>query len=170
MARDLSARPDARRRGLAGLLIGLTGLFGLRVVGQLLVAGGWADWLPSFEQWQSGLLPYPALLASQLVILSLMGTIEWQVWHGRGPLAVPRPRLARWLRRFSYLYAGSMVVRYAVTMALVPEWRWFGHTIPSVFHCVLAAWIFTYALVLTGDGRSNESVSSGRRKTMIITN
>jgi hypothetical protein len=145
----------------------LSALFALRVTGQLLVAQGWADWLPSFKQWQSGLLPYPALLASQAVILGLMGTAEWQVWCGQGRLAAPRPRLARWLRRLSYLYAGSMLVRYVVTMALVPEWRWFGHSIPTLFHVVLASWLFVYALELAGV--SNVNVSSDRRQTIRTT-
>ena len=43
-----------------------------RVVGQLVVARFTPRWLPPFEQWQSGLLPYPALLAGQAVVLTLM--------------------------------------------------------------------------------------------------
>jgi hypothetical protein len=160
--------PD-RDRKLAGLLMALTALFAMRVSGQILVALGLADGLPAFEQWQSGLLPYPALLASQAAILGLMATLEWQLWRGHGWLVAPRPRLAVWLRRFSYLYAGSMVVRYALTMALMPEWRWFGHSIPTLFHCVLAGWLFVYALVLTGPGVSKERVVSGRRKRIQTT-
>ena len=42
------------------------------------------------------------------------------------------------------VYAGGMVVRYALTMAWHPERRWLGPgTIPSVFHVVLAAFIAT---------------------------
>jgi hypothetical protein len=161
--RVAATRSPRGRRRLAGLLAALTALFAVRVSGQLAVALGGADWLPAFEEWQSGLLPYPALLASQAAILAAMAAIEWQTWRGRGALAQPRPRLAVVLRRFSYLYAGSMVVRYVATMGLVPEWRWLGHQIPTLFHVVLAGWLFVYALVLAGPGRSKESVSSARR-------
>jgi hypothetical protein len=39
------------------------------------------------------------------------------------------------------IYAGAMVVRYAVRMARRPEERWFGGTIPIVFHLVLASYV-----------------------------
>jgi hypothetical protein len=43
-----------------------------RVLGQIIVALRAPRWLPPMEQWQSGLLPYPALLAGQAVVLVLM--------------------------------------------------------------------------------------------------
>ncbi|MGH7166571.1 MAG: hypothetical protein ACREIS_13725, partial [Nitrospiraceae bacterium] len=43
---------------------------------------------------------------------------------------------------FSYAYAGSMMLRYVITMGLYPERRWFRGTIPIVFHLVLAAYLF----------------------------
>jgi hypothetical protein len=49
---------------------------------------------------------------------------------------------------FSFLYAGSMVVRYAVRMRRQPGERWFGGAIPIVFHVVLAAFVFTYGTYL----------------------
>ena len=47
---------------------------------------------------------------------------------------------------FSLVYAGSMVVRYAVRMRRRPGERWFGGAIPIVFHVVLAAFVFTYGV------------------------
>ena len=43
-----------------------------RVLGQLIVAWRAPAWLPPTEQWQSGLRPYPALVAGQAVVLMLM--------------------------------------------------------------------------------------------------
>jgi hypothetical protein len=37
-----------------------------------------------------------------------------------------------------------MAVRYAVRMTRRPEQRWFGGTIPIVFHWVLASVVFVY--------------------------
>ncbi|MDP9365759.1 MAG: hypothetical protein M3Q10_16310, partial [Chloroflexota bacterium] len=55
---------------------------------------------------------------------------------------------------FACLYGGAMIVRYAATMLLRPEWRWFGHSIPIVFHLVLAAYLGLYARARGGRVRS----------------
>lgn len=123
----------------------LAGLFALRVAGQALVVFGSADWLPPAEHWMSGLLPYPWLLASQLAILAVQGKIVHDLFRGTGWGQRARPRAGAVLRGLSYPYLGLMIVRYAMTMSLFPERRWLGSgTIPTVFHCVLAAWLWTY--------------------------
>lgn len=152
-------------RAVGAVLWVLSVLFALRVLGQALVVSMDVSWLPAVEHWESGLLPYPLLVTAQAAILVAQVAVGRQVWRGRGWFVRPRPRLAVWMRRFSYLYAGSMAARYAVAMALIPEWRWFGHTIPIVFHCLLAAWLFAYARVLSGPGVSNDSSASGRHNT-----
>jgi len=38
------------------------------------------------------------------------------------------------------------VVRYVIWMWRRPDQRWFGGTIPIIFHCVVAAFLFTFAL------------------------
>ena len=43
----------------------------------------------------------------------------------------------------SYAYFAVMVLRYIVTMVVYPERRWLSGTIPILFHCVLAAYLFT---------------------------
>ena len=102
--------------------------------------------------WYSGLLPYPWLLPSQLAILVVQAVVCVQFARGRGPLVAPRrPRLGRVLIAAAAIYAGSMIVRYALTMAWYPERRWLGPgTIPSVFHVVLAAFIATVGHYHTG--------------------
>ena len=120
----------------------LVGLFALRVVGQAAVTYGGAAFLPPPEQWQSGLLPYPALLAGQVILLALLVLVTIAAWRGSGVFAAPRPRLAAVLVWASYAYAAAMLLRYAVSMVVRPEWRWLGHTIPIVFHGVLAAYLF----------------------------
>ena len=59
-----------------------------------------------------------------------------------GP-AVDRSEAFGWaLVVFSALYAGAMVIRYVVRMARRPDARWFGGTIPIVFHLVLATYVY----------------------------
>jgi hypothetical protein len=128
--------------------------FLLRAVGQALVVFAGADWLPAAEHWQSGLLPYPLLLASQLGILALIAVIVRDAWRGRGRLVSPMPRLGHAVRWFGIVYFAAMVVRYAVTMAVRPEWRWFGHSIPVLFHLVLATFLLVYSGVLLRAARA----------------
>lgn len=40
----------------------------------------------------------------------------------------------------------AMVLRYVLTMAMLPELHWFGHTIPIAFHFVLASYMLTLGL------------------------
>lgn len=131
----------ARGRDVA-LMSVLVALFTLRVVGQAAVTYGGATFLPPVAQWQSGLLPYPVLLTGQAILLGLLVRVTLAAGRGTGVFAVPRPRLATTLVWVSYAYAAATIVRYGATMALRPEWRWFGHTIPIVFHGVLAAYVF----------------------------
>jgi len=120
----------------------LTLLFALRVLGQALVAFFGVTWLPVMEQWFSGLIPYPALLIIQLLMLRLMIKVAAEIWRGKGFYAEARPHWSQFLRRFSAVYAAIMVLRYILTMILQPEMRWFGGAIPITFHFVLAAFIF----------------------------
>jgi hypothetical protein len=122
----------------------LTLLFALRVLGQALVVFFYIDWLPSSEQWFSGLIRYPILLCIQLVMLAVMLKIASDIWRVRGFFAKPRPGYSRFLVACSILYAASMVLRYALTMTYRPEMRWFGDTIPIFFHFVLATFVYTW--------------------------
>ena len=62
-----------------------------RVVGQLIVARWAPRWLPPMEQWQSGLLPYPALVAGQAVVLTLMIWISVDFSRSEGFWVRPLP-------------------------------------------------------------------------------
>lgn len=143
----------SRTSGEARVLGLLSGLFLLRVLGQLLVANRRARFLPPMEQWQSGLLPYPVLLFFQGVILAVQATIGVQARQGRGALVRERPRLGRFVRRLSVVYFSGMVGRYVISMTRFPERRWFGKTIPIIFHCLLATYLYVYSRVVTRQAR-----------------
>ena len=120
-------------------------LFVGRVVGQLAVALELAPFLPPMESWYSGLLPYKPLLAAQVVIIAVFARMCLDVARGSGFFARPHRLLAVNLWVFGWSYAGGMVVRYVFSMALYPERRWAGGTIPIVFHFVLAAFLLVVA-------------------------
>jgi hypothetical protein len=129
----------------AAALWTLLALFTGRVAGQLAVSLDAAPFLPPMEQWQSGLLPYPALLVSQLILIALLGTICRQFSRGGGYFVEPHPWLGRPLWIAGWIYAGGMVLRYVVWMAIKPEERWTGDLIPVVFHIVLASFLLIVA-------------------------
>src|ERR1700752_3591248 len=86
----------------------------VRVVGQLVVVLRAPAWRPPMEQWQSGLVPYRMLLATQAIVLMLMFWIATDFARASGVWVQPLPRLGRVVLVWSYLYAGAMVVRYTV--------------------------------------------------------
>jgi hypothetical protein len=143
-------------RTIAGVLTALTALFLARVAGQALVAFAGISWLPPMEAWYSGLLPYPLLLPTQILILGVQLVIDRQVWRAAGFFAAPHSRLGRALRRFSYVYALAMLVRWILTRA---------HGIPIAFHWVLAAYVFTLGHLLARE-RAERSVSAEAMPTV----
>jgi len=118
-------------------------LFG-RVLGQLVVARFAPTWLPPFEQWQSGLLPYPVLVVGQVTVLTLMIWISADFSRGAGFWIEPRPRLGLAALVWSFMYFAAMIARYVIRMARRPDQRWLGGTIPIIFHSVVAAFQWTF--------------------------
>jgi hypothetical protein len=129
----------------------LTLLFLFRVLGQALVVFFSVDWLPSSKEWASGLIPYPALLTIQIVMIVVMIKIASDIWRGTGFFAATRPSWSRFLIGFSAAYAGSMALRYALTMIFLPEMRWLGGAIPIFFHFVLAAFLYLWGRFVARD-------------------
>ena len=121
-----------------------TALLFFRVIGQIVVVIWGPRWLPPMDQWQSGLLPYPVLLAGQAVVMTIMVWIAVDFSRGAGPFVQPRPEMGRFVVWFSYAYFAAMVVRYIIRMTRRPDQRWFGGAIPIVFHSVVAAFLWTF--------------------------
>ncbi|MGH7254645.1 MAG: hypothetical protein ACREI3_02605 [Nitrospirales bacterium] len=121
----------------------LTALFCLRVTGQALVAFTNISFLPPMEAWYSGFIPYSLLLPVQIGILFLQVKIGMDFTRGSGWITTPRAAMGLILHWFSATYFAAMVLRYILTMIWHSDLRWFGGTIPIVFHWVLAAYVFT---------------------------
>ena len=111
----------------------------------LLSSLGLAPFLPPMDDWQSGLMPYPVLLASQMVILARP--------RHRVHAVLARPRLLRASAQMACDAAVgcgldlrcSMMIRYAIWMTIRPDQRWTGDLIPVVFHLVLASFLLCVA-------------------------
>jgi hypothetical protein len=72
---DHSKTREVLQRRYFWVLATLLFLFCLRVLGQILVAFFHVPFLPPMEEWFSGLLPYPGLLTTQILIIALYGQI-----------------------------------------------------------------------------------------------
>jgi hypothetical protein len=116
-----------------------------RVLGQMLVAFWNVRFLPPMEEWHSGLMPYPILLAAQFAIIVLLAKVAFDFTRGAGYFATPNRRLGKGLLWFGWIYLGAMILRYVIRMSLYPEERWFGGTIPIFFHYVLASFVLLVA-------------------------
>jgi hypothetical protein len=124
----------------AGYLWFYSALFLLRVVGQLFARTRRPAWLPPDNEWN--LTPYRLLLPVQLAILGLMAWINIDLSRDAGFWATPKPNFGQAVLWFAYAYAAVMLLRYLIRMRRRPEQRWFGGSIPIVFHWVLAAYLY----------------------------
>jgi hypothetical protein len=107
------------------------------VLGQVLVAFFDVKFLPPMEAWYSGLMPYPYLLPSQIVLIVVMAKICLDFTRRHGFFFDPKKFLAREALWFGYVYLAAMIAR-AIFL--------WDHPIPIVFHWVLAAFVITVGL------------------------
>jgi hypothetical protein len=64
---------------------------------------------------------------------------------GRGDVPARR-RAGVWWLLAAIVYASAMIVRLGLGLTLLKEVRWFASPVPTAFHLVLAAYLFTYGL------------------------
>lgn len=131
-----------RPRGSHGpWLWALLGLFLLRVAAQpLALVTGWR-WLPGFDAWQSGALPYPVLLASQLALAGGMAVAAAGVTSGH---ARPRRAAGPWIALAAAVYGAVMAGRLLLGATLFRGHWWLDAPLPTVFHLGLTTWLAVY--------------------------
>lgn len=121
-------------------------LFIARVLGQVYVGLYKPKFLPPWEEWYSGLLAYPLLLLSQVLIIMWMTLIAYDSTRGSGFFLLEDPSVIRGVRLFSLIYGAAMLARYGITMWREPSRRWFKGTIPIWFHLVLTTFLYLWSL------------------------
>lgn len=127
-------------RRYAGALWLLAGLFAFRVVAQP-AALLFDRLLPSFNSWDGGVLPYPVLLATQLVILGWLVHTAWRFSTGN---LVPGRRIGRAALAFGGVYFTVMFLRLLLGATALSHVRWFASPLPAFFHLVLATYLLLY--------------------------
>jgi hypothetical protein len=147
-------------RRFAPLLWLLTGLFALRVVAQPAALLVESPGIPSFESWHGGLLPYPVLLVSQVLILGWLARTASCFGSGE---VVANPRLGRVALALGGVYLLAMLVRLTLGLTALADVRWFASPVPTFFHLVLA----TYVLVWGYAHASGASPSAPRESVSV---
>jgi len=129
-------------RRFAPLLWLLTGVFTFRVFAQFMLLSGDILWLPSYEHWHSGTMPYEYLFLSQLLILWML--VTQSVKFTRGEIQANK-QLGRVLWWLGMAYFASMLFRLLLGLTVMTESRWFTNYIPIFFHFVLAGYVLLVA-------------------------
>ena len=139
MSVEIRRKKSARRYAL--VLWILTVLFCFRVVAQLVQVWYPVEFLPAFDRWHSGALPYVLLVGVQGVILAACVRIVWGVFKGT---IAPSTQKGKVLFALGTIYLLGMCTRLFVGLTIAPDHYWFGATLPTVFHLVLASFIMVY--------------------------
>ena len=117
-------------------------LFVIRVIAQPLSLIVDSPLLPRFESWHGGVLPYPALLLAQLLIIAWFTRTAWRFSKGD---VTPHHRRGIWVTAFGIVYFLTMLARLILGLTVLRESRWFTSYLPTFFHLVLASYLLLYA-------------------------
>lgn len=121
-------------------------LFFVRVVAQVYAGFFNFGWLPNFEAWYSGLIPYVYLFPIQLIILMLMSLFTYGQWQQSGPIYIHKRSTQIKIRWCSAIYFLVMLARFIVQMIAPEKLGDLAVTLPIYFHWVLAGYLFLLTL------------------------
>ena len=133
---------------LAGLLL----LFGFRVVAQLVQKFYSLGFLPPFDAWQSGVLPYPILVAFQVIIILICTNFVVRFARGK---ATRNPIVGVIYMVLGSMYFSVMLFRLVVGLTFASEHSWFSVRIPTGFHLVLASFLLSFGRFYHKEGKEN---------------
>ena len=132
----MSWRPDRTDRLLTGMAAVLSVGFLLRVIGQAVQRWLPQPWLPPFSEWQGSAIPYPGLLAAQIVILGILAFVLTGMARSQRVMGW---RTSRAVIGAGSLYFAVMAARLLLGMFWLTESQWFTAWISTSFHLVLAS-------------------------------
>lgn len=137
-------------RHYAPWLLILTGVFAFRVFAQLATSQFSIPYLPDFEAWHSGSMPYGLLVFFQFVILAIMIRTTYRAWKNS---LMGTEKLGHFLWGFGIVYVVLMLARLVLGQTLLEDVRFFANTITTSFHFVLASFVLASAHILKNKNR-----------------
>ncbi len=109
--------------------------FLVRVAAQAVQRWYPQGFLPPFDAWQGSGMPYPALLACQVVILALLAVAICSMVH-RGRLLSAKG--SRYVIFIGCAYFALMLARLALGLTVLGDSAWFTAWISALLHLDLA--------------------------------
>ena len=134
----MNSKPSQRYAPWLWLLLGL---FTIRVLAQPIALHVDTPLLPRFESWHSGLLPYPVLVLTQVVVMLWLARTAWAFTTGA---IAPRSRFGVVTMTLGGVYFAAMVMRLLLGATVLTDARWFASPLPTVFHLVLATYLLLF--------------------------
>lgn len=113
-------------------------LFCLRVGAQLLQYFFPVSFLPAFEDWHSGALPYWILVIFQIIIIVFCFRLTYQFITGT---VRSNQKTGKICLLFGIVYFSIMLFRMIAGLTFAPDHVWLGARIPTLFHLVLASFV-----------------------------
>lgn len=110
-------------------------VFLVRVAGQAVQRWFPLEILPPFDAWQGSAMPYPALLACQIVILALLGAAICSIVHRARALGTTA---SQWVIFIGCGYFALMLVRLVLGLTLLGDSGWFTAWTSTLLHLDLA--------------------------------
>ncbi len=128
----------------------LLSIFIFRVFAQIIQHFFDSSYLPPFDAWDSGILPYWLLVTIQMFLISILTRITINIAKRR---VVPSPKRGK-----IYLVAGTayfivMLIRLIGGFTFASHSTWFNAWLPTIVHLDLALW-----LVLLGKYHYQEKI------------
>jgi hypothetical protein len=120
------------------ILTVLLGLFAFRVSAQLIQLIFPVDFLPHFNSWHSGALPYPILVVFQVIIIAACIKVIVSFFKEN---AVPSRLKGGIYTIIGAIYFLVMIARLAIGIIYPDANSWFLVKIPTCFHLVLASFL-----------------------------
>ena len=111
-------------------------IFSARVLLQFIQAIYPLAILPSFESWHSGALPYKFLLLTQVCIIIICIIIIRNFLQNK---IIAKRKKGMIYLALGGIYFTFMAIRLILGLTIASSHSWFGATIPSFFHLILAS-------------------------------
>ena len=133
---------DSQRIGI--ILWVLVGLFCLRILVQLAVYTVDISFLPSFESWHSGSMPYELLLVLQLIIILAM--FRFSIKFGKNDI-LQNIKRGKIIIIVGTIYFIMMIGRLIIGLMGLSEARFFVNYLTTSFHFVLTSYLIVCGFV-----------------------
>lgn len=135
---DINDSSGKKSKLYARWLFFLLLIFCFRVGAQLAQLISPVSFLPPFENWQSGALPYWLLVIFQVAIIFIFAGFVIRFYTGR---EVPNRKTGIIFLSVGISYFCVMVFRLVAGLTFASDHSWFGARIPTLFHLPLASFI-----------------------------